>query len=479
MDSLEDYFNSFNFNISFNISQLENFTLDDNDGNCDEQCGERYMQALISHYLMGITGLVFCCLGIFGNTLSVIVLSRRSMRSSSTYVYMIGLAICDTLVLICTVMVVFKDSVHPSKIGSDSHELLNRVYVYMFPYAHGFAYTFMVTSIWLTLAFTVDRYIMICHPFKAEYMCTVNKAKIVIIALYIGGILFNIPKFLEYKLLSISVPNRTLYFTDWTELGQSQVYKQVYHSWLYFIFVWGIPFVTLAILNAFLMHAVRQSRKKGKQLNIQEKKRNDTTVMLIGVVVIFFICQVPALISRMVYAFHSSLSWRTSGYALNEVANFLVVLNSAINIVPYYFFGKKFRREFWRTFCIHICTQETLRRFSKTLTYSLAEGALTRRESVWSEAENNCNLQLPDKTKGLKPKKKSPNDFRKASCGSCNSNTPLTIQNQQSKVALIQYQPSYQEVNGNCSDKNVIACGPNGNTPNHVIYENDENESML
>ena len=106
-------------------------------------------------------------------------------------------------------------------------------------------------------------------------------------------------------------------------------------------------------MNTALMRAVRESRSQGKKrLRLQERKRNDTTVMLIGVVVIFFMCQMPAVASHVVWAFYSqTYQQRLPSYVLNEIANFLVTLNSAVNIVPYYFFGRRFREEFCRLFC--------------------------------------------------------------------------------------------------------------------------------
>ena len=44
---------------------------------------------------------------------------------------------------------------------------------------------------------------MICHPFEAEPFCTVSRARKVIASLYIGGILFNIPKYFEYRTVAI------------------------------------------------------------------------------------------------------------------------------------------------------------------------------------------------------------------------------------------------------------------------------------
>ena len=83
-------------------------------------------------------------------------------------------------------------------------------------------------------------------------------------------------------------------------------------------------------------------------------RRIDTTVMLIGVVIIFIVCQFPALVSRTIWAFADDPSRAFTDlplYTLNETANFLVLLNSSVNIIPYYFFGRRFRRQFLALFC--------------------------------------------------------------------------------------------------------------------------------
>jgi len=278
-----------------------------------------------------------------------------------------------------------------------------------------------VSSVWLTLAFTVDRYIMICHPFKSEPFCTVSRAKRVIAALVASSIAFNLPKFFEYHTVVVRPPSAVVVRppsavvqlsaaedmevvgSDLTEFGKSRVFKQLYHSWLYIVFVFGVPFVSLVVLNAFLVNAVRLSRKRSRDLQpptlrnapdlvasapayqLEEvsvttsmwspcsstyqleglgtplprspspvSRRIYTTVMLIGVVIIFIVCQFPALVSRTIWAFADDPSRAFTDlplYTLNETANFLVLLNSSVNIVPYYFFGRRFRRQFLTLFC--------------------------------------------------------------------------------------------------------------------------------
>ena len=371
----EDFINGLNLNISFNVSLLWNGNGSHWSDNSTERLtyDEKHEKALLNYYLMGIGGTAVCCIGIVCNILSVIVLTRRVMNSS-TYSYLSALAVCDTLALFFSIILYSEDTKYPEK-GQIIWQ--SKIYVYLFPFVHPAAVTFQVTSIWLTLAFTVDRYIMICHPFKAEKMCSVCRARIVIVGIYIFGVLFNIPRFLEYKTEIDTVPtldngveNRAL--IKYTSIGQSKLFLDLVHSYMYLTFVCGIPFVTLFVLNSFLVHAVHLSRKKGKQINAKEKKRNDTTVMLIGVIVIFFICQGPALIARMVYAIDITYAATSMTFhIINEVSNFLVIINSAINIVPYYFFGKRFRKEFWRLFCKCCLTRNELRKITRSLSFSV------------------------------------------------------------------------------------------------------------
>lgn len=370
----------------------------------DEKDELRYQISLLRYYLIGICGMTICCLGIVGNIMSVIILTRRVMRSS-TYSYLTALALSDTFFLLFTLLIARQDINEP-KLG-DLDNYPDNFYARTFWFVHACAITFQVTSIWLTLAFTVDRYIMICHPFRAERWCSIKRARWVIFGLVVGGIVFNFIRFFEYTTKRTEFPiltpdmqmfnmssfntsdvNEThaeigmSYFSFstletrdtimYTRLGESTLFKKIVHSWFYLTCVAGIPFIALFTLNTFLMIAVHNSRKKGKMINAKEKRRNDTTVMLIGVIVIFLICEGPALIARMIYALgHDKLLHLWSYNLFSEVANLLVTLNSAINIVPYYFFGKKFRQQFWRVFCSCVLTKEEIRKITRSLSVSM------------------------------------------------------------------------------------------------------------
>ncbi len=74
--------------------------------------------------------------------LSLIVLTRKTMRSS-TYSYLSALSVCDTLVLILTMVLLIKDVDKPVK-GEDRWPWDEGIYPYLFPYVHPAAFSFQV-----------------------------------------------------------------------------------------------------------------------------------------------------------------------------------------------------------------------------------------------------------------------------------------------------------------------------------------------
>ncbi|KAG5867916.1 hypothetical protein JTB14_022609 [Gonioctena quinquepunctata] len=134
---------------------------------------------------------ILLCIGLVGNTITVMVLTRRRMRSS-TNTYLSALAIADIIQLIFGFLLSFEhDDIHDKK-----YELYWRFY----GLTHWLCDAANGTSVWLAVSFTVERYIAVCFPMKGKVFCTERRAKSIIVIVYIFCLVTTATTAFEYQL---------------------------------------------------------------------------------------------------------------------------------------------------------------------------------------------------------------------------------------------------------------------------------------
>ena len=296
-------------------------------------------QEVLEHFRFFINGImtnIVVLLGLIGNFLTTIILSQKVMRSS-TNIYLLALAAWDSVVLINTACLIGLPEI--------SQYFMNHLFPYVVAYVYPLALIAQTATIWLTVSFTVERYIAVCHPLKAATMCTISRAKMVIFGVSFGAILYNIPRWFENTLRIVN--NRAEIVS--TEFQENANYRKIYYVGLYLLVMCITPVLLLCILNSFLILAVRRSRQQQMNMNVRQSRENNITIMLVSVVIVFIICQVPALVYNLIYAVSETHSF--SMQVLSHIRNFLVTFNSSINFILYCALGQKFRRIFLHTFC--------------------------------------------------------------------------------------------------------------------------------
>lgn len=124
-------------------------------------------------------------IGILGNMLVVIVVQRTRSMHSPTNCYLVSLAAADCVVLIASV---------PNEILS--YYLLGNEWIWG-PFGCAifiFLQNLGINASTLSLtAFTVERYIAICHPMKAQSVCTVERAKKIITFCWLFAFCYTCP----------------------------------------------------------------------------------------------------------------------------------------------------------------------------------------------------------------------------------------------------------------------------------------------
>ncbi|KAK3765716.1 hypothetical protein RRG08_026189 [Elysia crispata] len=115
---------------------------------------------------------ILLLLGTLGNTCSFAVLRQKTMRQQSIYMYLCALAVFDSLVLYVGLLRLWLGEITGTDIRNMSPWVCKSTLM--------LGYTCSDVSVWLIVAVTVERYIVVCHPLRARAFCQQLRAKIII-----------------------------------------------------------------------------------------------------------------------------------------------------------------------------------------------------------------------------------------------------------------------------------------------------------
>ncbi|KAK7474214.1 hypothetical protein BaRGS_00034563 [Batillaria attramentaria] len=299
------------------------------------------------------------------NSLICIVLLKKHMRTA-TNVLLVAIAISDMLTGLFPVP----------------------VFIYFFatdrfwefvPYEGCYAVEYLIAilptvfhtaSIWLTLGLGIQRYISVCHPFKARRLCTMKKTVQGILVTFTLAILSHLCRFFQEKTLRVErpsavTPNKTVtscnrVWADWATWNDD-LYFNIYF-WYRALMIQLIPCTTLSILTVLLIRSLRHAEKRRVELLQRNRERQSrllsesasTTLMLVIVVCLFLLVEMPVgfFVSAMVvsnqYGYH--IVDREILPIVSVFSNFLIILSYPLNLVVYCAMSKKFRDTFKRLF---------------------------------------------------------------------------------------------------------------------------------
>ncbi|CAF3729210.1 unnamed protein product [Rotaria sp. Silwood1] len=224
------------------------------------------------HYVNGICGLFICFLGIISNALSFSILIRRTMRLS-TYVYLAGLCLSD----FTTCLFLIPDYIlYAYPINIPDYDL-PRTYRYtqIIIITGAISTTARVLSVWLCVAFTIDRWIMICRPFDGPHYCTMKTARRVTFIIYIIGLFYALPLMFEYEaheenvlneLFFLKKQNKKFYRYKLSKLGKNSIFRWIYVL-INAIAVYLIPLTIIIILNRKLLLSIRLLERRSAEYN--------------------------------------------------------------------------------------------------------------------------------------------------------------------------------------------------------------------
>lgn len=231
-------------NDTLNFSDVVNCTLNDDP---EAESFEFWTNGVMLN-LVGV-------LGIFGNIISMIILSRPQMKSSINYL-LIGLARCDTVLILTSVLLFGIPAIYPYT----GHLFIYyyNVYPLLAPVLFPLAMIAQTVTVYLTLTVTLERFVAVCHPLRARSLCTYGRARIYVLVIIIFSVVYNLPRFWEvsHQANFYEAFNTTIYCPVPSSLRQNSTYISVYIHWMYLVFLYILPFSSLAVLNAAIYRQV-------------------------------------------------------------------------------------------------------------------------------------------------------------------------------------------------------------------------------
>uniref|UniRef100_A0A674PQG9 Thyrotropin-releasing hormone receptor n=1 Tax=Takifugu rubripes TaxID=31033 RepID=A0A674PQG9_TAKRU len=274
--------------------------------------------------------LLVCGVGIVGNVMVVlVVLTTRHMRTP-TNCYLVSLAVADLTVLVAAGLPNVSDSLTGT---------------WIFGHAGCLGITYLqylginVSSCSIT-AFTVERYIAICHPIRAQAVCTVSRAKRILAGLWSCTCLYCM-----LWLFLVDIQVRPVSQAGLLQCGY-RVKRELYLPIYLFDFTifYVLPLLLAIVLYALIARILylRSGDRCGVS-SAQGNRRRGVTKMLAVVVVLFALLWMPYRTLVLINSFLPApyldawvlLFCRTCIYA-----------NSAINPLIYNLMSQKFRSAF-------------------------------------------------------------------------------------------------------------------------------------
>ncbi|ODM87733.1 FMRFamide receptor, partial [Orchesella cincta] len=330
--------------------------------------GDVLFRDLSRFWVQFISVPIVVVVGVLGNVIIIHVLTRKSMHSSTNVNslrellpetfsachfindcrYLTALGISDLFYLLFTASMSWRH--YPS---------FDRFWLYWsyIPIGLWITDAFSSTSVWLTVSFTVERYVAVFHPISGTNLRGEKRAVSIAIAMYILCFAFTAPTVFEWELFaSGKTPSlyteQSIYSVNGPHLARTK--PSVF-------FITGVRKTRIArntpiddfredtISARHIQLGICGIKKAFCVVFQRQREENRVTVILIAVVMLFVFCQLP---TAAVLIYSSFISLPASGSAeenillgLGNIFNLLVAINAASNWVLYTALSEKYRRQ--------------------------------------------------------------------------------------------------------------------------------------
>ncbi|XP_078324002.1 rhodopsin, GQ-coupled-like [Crassostrea virginica] len=286
-------------------------------------------------YIEGVILLIICLVALVGNVSVYLIVIRTKKLRTVTNFFILGLAAADILVSVAN-MPVTVASLFAGTWPLDHTSCL----------VFGFINMLTLCSSVLSLCnISINRYVMICRPFRAKTIYTKRNAILMVIGVYALAFVISLPPLFGWAAYAY-IPVQSFCFCDWTLAPPYAIFM--------ISCCFGGPFSVMTVCNILIFYSARKSNKNTKYYTTTKPKKKDAQTkemrlasILLVVVIAFFISWCPYCISML-------LSIYAPGVAPRGFHMFTILVgyaNSGVNPIIYGVMNRSFRNGFKQLYC--------------------------------------------------------------------------------------------------------------------------------
>nr|XP_033335191.1 pyrokinin-1 receptor-like isoform X1 [Megalopta genalis]XP_033335192.1 pyrokinin-1 receptor-like isoform X1 [Megalopta genalis]XP_033335193.1 pyrokinin-1 receptor-like isoform X1 [Megalopta genalis]XP_033335195.1 pyrokinin-1 receptor-like isoform X1 [Megalopta genalis]XP_033335196.1 pyrokinin-1 receptor-like isoform X1 [Megalopta genalis] len=296
--------------------------------------------------------------GLIGNVSTCVVIARNKSMHTATNYYLFSLAVSDLLLLL-------------SGLPQEMYYIWSR-FPYVFGEAfciiQGFAAETSANATVLTItAFTVERYVAICHPIISHTMSKLSRAIKFVIVIWVLALCLAVPQAIQFGIVYEHMNGSVILDSARCSVKWVLIEHAFQISTMLFFVV---PMTMITILYILIGIQLRRSRllttgpvKKTSHPSTglthcdsgrgKSAAQRNVIHMLVAVVVAFFICWAPFHAQRLLAVYGSQINKEEPEDALvivysilTYVSGIFYYLSTTVNPVLYNIMSKKFREAF-------------------------------------------------------------------------------------------------------------------------------------
>ncbi|XP_051577708.1 thyrotropin-releasing hormone receptor-like [Myxocyprinus asiaticus] len=322
--------------------------------------------------------ILICGIGIVGNVMVILVVLTTKHMRTPTNCYLVSLAVADLMVLTTAGL----PNITESLFGQWVYGYAGCLSITYFQYLGINASSCSIT------AFTIERYIAICHPIKAQFLCTLSRAKKIIVVVWVLTSLYCVMWFYLSDTKEVAYDNVIL-MTCAYKVSRN-LYLPIYFTDFAVFYV--VPLLLATVLYGLIArilflnplpsdtkesrrHWKKESSLGNKSINSRSSSscttvasRRQVTKMLAVVVILFALLWMPYRTLVVVNSFLKE-AYLDTWFLL--FCRLCIYMNSAINPIIYNAMSQKFRAAFHKLCHCGAQRSEKPPTYSVALTYSV------------------------------------------------------------------------------------------------------------